>query len=90
MANCRDPFIADFVKSVRESYYIGTFTLDSVGKQPNQTLEALKKYDLAVIAKPTEAFTEAEKEVLDQYIMNGGKTIWMVDRCYCRHGQFIE
>lgn len=75
----QDPFIADFVKSVRESYYIGTFTLDSVGKQPNQTLEALKKYDLAVIAKPTEAFTEAEKQVLDQYIINGGKTIWMVD-----------
>lgn len=75
----QDPFIADFVKSVRESYYIGTFTLDSVGKQPNQTLEALKKYDLAVIAKPTEAFTEEEKLVLDQYIMNGGKTIWMVD-----------
>lgn len=75
----QDPFIADFVKSVRESYYIGTFTLDSVGKQPNQTLEALKKYDLAVIAKPTEAFSEEEKLVLDQYIMNGGKTIWMVD-----------
>ncbi|MFD2907198.1 gliding motility-associated ABC transporter substrate-binding protein GldG [Flavobacterium ardleyense] len=75
----QDPFIADFVKSVRESYYIGTFTLDSVSKQPTQTLEALKKYDLAVIAKPTEAFTEEEKLVLDQYIMNGGKTIWMVD-----------
>ena len=75
----QDPFIADFVKSVRESYYIGTFTLDSVGKQPNQTLEALKKYDLAIIAKPTEAFSEEEKLVLDQYIMNGGKTIWMVD-----------
>ena len=75
----QDPFIADFVKSVRESYYIGSFTLDSVGKQPNQTLEALKKYDLAVIAKPTEAFSEEEKLVLDQYIMNGGKTIWMVD-----------
>lgn len=75
----QDPFIADFVKSVRESYYIGTFTLDSVGKQPNQTLEALKKYDLAVITKPTEAFSEEEKLVLDQYIMNGGKTIWMVD-----------
>lgn len=74
-----DVFIADFVKSVRESYYIGTFTLDSVAKQPNQSLEALKKYDLAIIAKPTEAFSENEKQVLDQYIMNGGKTIWLVD-----------
>ena len=76
----QDPFIADFVKSVRESYYIGTFTLDSVQKQqPKQTLAALKKYDLAIIAKPTEAFTEAEKQVLDQFIMNGGKTLWLMD-----------
>ena len=74
-----DAFIADFVKSVRESYYIGTFTLDSVAKQPNQSLEALKKYDLAIIAKPTEAFTEAEKQVLDQFVVNGGKTLWLVD-----------
>ncbi|WP_396209766.1 gliding motility-associated ABC transporter substrate-binding protein GldG [Flavobacterium sp.] len=75
-----DIFIADFVKSVRESYYIGTFTLDSVQKQqPKQTLEALKKYDLAIIAKPTEAFTEAEKQVVDQFIMNGGKTLWLMD-----------
>lgn len=74
-----DIFIADFVKSVRESYYIGTFTLDSVTTQPTQSLEALKKYDLAVIAKPTEAFSESEKQVLDQFIMNGGKTIWLVD-----------
>jgi gliding-associated putative ABC transporter substrate-binding component GldG len=75
----QDAFIADFVRSTRESYYIGTFTLDSVAKQPTQTLEALKKYDLAVIAKPTEAFTEEEKQVLYQYIMNGGKTLWLVD-----------
>ena len=75
----QDAFIADFVRSTRESYYIGTFTLDSVSKQPTQTLEALKKYDLAVIAKPTEAFTEEEKQVLDQFIMNGGKTLWLVD-----------
>ena len=74
-----DIFIADFVKSVRESYYIGTFTLDSVASQPTQSLDALKKYDLAVIAKPTEAFSEPEKQVLDQFIINGGKTIWLVD-----------
>lgn len=72
--------IADFLKSVRENYYIGPFTLDSVAKDPNNTLKALKKYDLAVIAKPTEAFTDEEKEVLDQYIINGGKTLWLIDQ----------
>ena len=74
-----EPFMADFLRTVKESYYIGPFTLDSVAKQPTQTLEALKKYDLAVIAKPTEGFTEEEKQVLDQFIMNGGKTLWLLD-----------
>ncbi|HEX8576864.1 MAG TPA: gliding motility-associated ABC transporter substrate-binding protein GldG [Flavobacterium sp.] len=76
----KDVQIADFLKSVRESYYIGPFTLDSVAKQPVQTLTALKKYDLAIIAKPTETFSDQEKMVLDQFIVNGGKTIWLVDQ----------
>jgi gliding-associated putative ABC transporter substrate-binding component GldG len=71
--------MADFIKQVRESYYIGPFTLDSVQVNPVKTLEELKKYDLAVIAKPTVPFSEEEKEVLDQYIVNGGKTLWMID-----------
>jgi gliding-associated putative ABC transporter substrate-binding component GldG len=75
----QDRYLADFLKTARESYYIAPFTLDSVTKKPTQTLEVLKKYDLAVIAKPTEAFTEEEKQVLDQFIMNGGKTLWLVD-----------
>lgn len=75
-----DLLIADFVKSVRENYFIGTFTLDSVAKKPSESLKYLKKYDLAVIAKPTEAFTDEEKQVLDQFIINGGKTIWLLDQ----------
>jgi len=75
-----DRSIADFLKSVRENYYIGPFTLDSVAKDPNNTLDALKKYDLVVIAKPTQAFTDEEKQVLDQFIINGGKTLWLVDQ----------
>ena len=76
----KDRYIADFIKSVKDNYYIGPFTLDSVAKSPNETLKYLKKYDLAVIAKPTEAFTEEEKQVLDQFIISGGKTLWLVDQ----------
>jgi len=74
-----DILIADFIKSVRDNYYIGTFTLDSVAKKPTESLKYLKKYDLTIIAKPTEAFSDEEKQVLDQYIINGGKTLWLVD-----------
>lgn len=72
--------IAKMLMQIRESYFIGPFTLDSVAKDPNGTLNALKKYDLAIISKPTEKFSDEEKEVLDQFIMNGGKTIWLIDQ----------
>ncbi|MGK4568567.1 gliding motility-associated ABC transporter substrate-binding protein GldG [Flavobacterium sp. 3HN19-14] len=74
-----DLLMADFIKQIREQYYIGTFTLDSVAKQPVQSAAALKKYDLAIIAKPKEKFTDAEKQVLDQFVINGGKTLWLMD-----------
>ncbi len=74
-----DIYIADFLKTIRDNYYIGPITLDSVASQPKETLKALNVYDLAIIAKPREKFTEAEKQVLDQFIMKGGKTLWLID-----------
>jgi gliding-associated putative ABC transporter substrate-binding component GldG len=76
----QDIVMAKFLLQIRESYFIGPFTLDSVAKNPIRSLEALEKYDLAVIAKPTETFTDAEKQVLDQFIVNGGKTLWLIDQ----------
>lgn len=72
--------IAKMLMQIRESYYIGPFTLDSVAKNPIGSLDALKKYDLAIISKPTESFSDEEKQVLDQFIMNGGKTLWLIDQ----------
>jgi gliding-associated putative ABC transporter substrate-binding component GldG len=85
-----DRSIADFLKTVRENYYIGPFTLDSVANDAGNTLKALKKYDLAVIAKPTEAFTDQEKQVLDQFIMKGGKTLWLVDQVNMEMDSLME
>ena len=76
----QDILMAKFLLQVRESYHIGPFTLDSVAKSPVASLKALEKYDLAVIAKPTETFSDAEKQVLDQFIINGGKTLWLIDQ----------
>jgi ABC-2 type transport system permease protein len=39
----------------------------------------LNKYAAVVIAGPEEAFNESDKLVLDQYIMNGGKVLWLID-----------
>jgi len=37
------------------------------------------KYDAIVIAKPTKSFTEKDKFIIDQYLMYGGKIMWLVD-----------
>lgn len=75
-----DRYIADFLTSLKEYYNIGAITLDSTEKDAQKVLNQLSEFDLALIAKPTEAFTEKEKYVLDQYIIRGGKSIWMIDQ----------
>jgi len=74
-----DAYLADFVKAIKEYYFIAPFTLDSVASNPQQTLQQLKDYDLIIEAKPTKAYTEEEKFVLDQYVMNGGKSLWLLE-----------
>ena len=74
-----DIYMADFLKTAREYYFIAPFTLDSVATNPEKTLHDLKKFDLLLVPKPTEPFTDAQKQVVDQYIMNGGRAIWLID-----------
>ncbi|WP_111307412.1 gliding motility-associated ABC transporter substrate-binding protein GldG [Confluentibacter sediminis] len=74
-----DKYIANFAKKLGEYYYLAPFTLDSVATNPQKTLKDLEVFDLIIAAKPTEAFTEEEKLVLDQYTMNGGKSLWLID-----------
>jgi len=74
-----DIYVADLLKKLREHYYLAPFTLDSVAKNPKNTLKRIQNYDLIISAKPSEAFSEAEKYVLDQYTMNGGKSLWLTE-----------
>ena len=74
-----DKYMADFIRKIGEYYRIAPYTLDSVAVNPQKTLDGLEQFDLIISAKPTEAFTETEKLVLDQYTMNGGKSLWLID-----------
>lgn len=74
-----DPYIADFIHTLRDYYFIAPFTLDSAEVAPQKTLQELQKFDLIIEAKPTEPFTEHEKYTLDQYFMTGGKALWLVE-----------
>ncbi|AUC84714.1 gliding motility-associated ABC transporter substrate-binding protein GldG [Polaribacter sp. ALD11] len=74
-----DIYQYSFLSEVAKKYRLAKFTLDSVTIDAAQTLDDLSHLDLAIITKPTEKFTEKEKFVLDQFIANGGKTLWMLD-----------
>lgn len=39
----------------------------------------LDAYKAIIIAKPQQPFSEADKFVIDQYIMGGGKVLWLID-----------
>ncbi|AMC09807.1 gliding motility-associated ABC transporter substrate-binding protein GldG [Lutibacter profundi] len=85
-----DVYIADFLRKLNEYYFLAPFTLDSVAKQPQKTLKQISKFDLAIITKPTKKFTEEEKYTLDQYIMNGGKTLWLIDNVQAELDSLME
>ena len=74
-----DIYLYRFLSEIAKKHKLAKFTLDSVAKNPKQTLKELTEFDMAIIAKPTTAFTAAEKFTLDQFITNGGQKLWVLD-----------
>ena len=75
-----DKYMSDLLLNAKEYYALGEFNLDSLTNDLPKTLENLKRFDMALIVKPTQAFSDEEKYILDQYIMQGGKTMWLMDQ----------
>jgi ABC-2 type transport system permease protein len=67
-----DPFVGDMMKELSKSYQIDRGRLNG---QPG----ILDNYEAIVVAGPVREFSEADKYIIDQYIMNGGKVLWLVD-----------
>lgn len=66
--------VRDFERTLRQSYNTGHISLDSMVNIPPDRVSAV------IIAKPTKPFSEQDKFKLDQYVMNGGKIVWLIDR----------
>lgn len=68
-----------FMHLALESYDAGPIIPKNQTELSLADVPLLKQMSALVIAKPRKAFTDNEKVILDQYIMNGGKTLWMID-----------
>lgn len=66
---------ADFMRSVAEYYNVSRVNI-------NHKLYALKGADAIVIAQPDSMFDEKDKYIIDQFIMHGGKALWLIDPVY--------
>ena len=71
--------IADFMRSLQPYYQLASFDLKALENEPEKTLENLKRFELLMVSNPTVPFSEIEKYLLDQHIMNGGKQWWAIN-----------
>ncbi|MDO5607036.1 MAG: gliding motility-associated ABC transporter substrate-binding protein GldG [Capnocytophaga sp.] len=74
-----DIYIADFLQTIQTYYRVAPFTLDSAATNPAKTLQQLSEFDLLLVAKPTLPFSDEQKQIIDQYVMQGGKLLWLMD-----------
>jgi ABC-2 type transport system permease protein len=68
-----DEQLADIKRTLEELQY------DVVRINLKELLQIPKRYKLLVIAKPVKEFREQEKFKLDQFVMNGGSVLWLID-----------
>ena len=68
-----EPQRRELTKALQQFYTVGTFNLDSATFVPPAV-------DLLIVAKPQNTFSDRDKFKIDQYVMNGGKVIWMIDK----------
>lgn len=62
-------------RTLKKTYSFSFLPIDSVKAIP-------PFFNAVVITKPTQAFTDEQKLKLDQYVMQGGKVLWMIDNLY--------
>jgi ABC-2 type transport system permease protein len=65
-------FRYDFMRSLSEYYNVNRVTI-------LEKLKALEGSDAIVITRPDSAFSDKDKFIIDQFIMKGGKVLWLVD-----------
>lgn len=50
----------------------------------------LNSYDAIIVAKPMTAYSESDKFIIDQYIMRGGRVLWLLDGAQMSNDMLAE
>lgn len=69
--------LEDFLKTIHAQ----SFLIDKVELDKDKLIGS--DIDVLFIAKPIKPFADVEKFLIDQYVMHGGKVIWLLDNIIC-------
>jgi ABC-2 type transport system permease protein len=76
----------DLNLALKEYYTVARIRLDSslssliYRTKKDDSLIFVPRYSAIIIAKPDSVFSEKDKFLIDQYVMRGGKVLWLIDR----------
>ena len=68
----------DLQNTLHANYNFRILPIDTVASIPSL-------FNVVMVVKPTRQFTDAQKLKLDQYIMNGGKVVWLIDNVFAEY-----
>ncbi len=76
-------YIYDAEEALAKYYYINRGQIEN-------DLSVLDGFKAVIIAGPTQKFSETEKYIIDQYLMKGGRILWLLDGVYVSQEDLSE
>ncbi|MFV0591339.1 MAG: gliding motility-associated ABC transporter substrate-binding protein GldG [Draconibacterium sp.] len=64
--------VMDFANALSGDFDVTRINTTLLGKYADN-------FDILIVAGPDKPFSEPDKFIIDQYIMNGGKVVWLID-----------
>ncbi|MBQ8222722.1 MAG: gliding motility-associated ABC transporter substrate-binding protein GldG [Bacteroidales bacterium] len=78
--------VYDITQSLSKKYSVKRISIDEQitalnkrTEKQDSSISISSNYEAIIIAKPTKPFSEKDKFIIDQYIMRGGKVLWLID-----------
>lgn len=75
--------VKDITKALEERYTVGRVRIDGRLDALSTKVEGgryrTNDFEALIIAKPDTAFTPKDAYILDQFVMNGGRVLWVLD-----------
>ena len=72
-------FLVDLIQSLQSYYNVASFDFNADTIDRAKTLQNLNRFALLLISNPKKSFSTEEKYILDQYQLQGGAILWLLD-----------